>query len=505
MNRSKSNKDILDKFLARSKNKEVPSDTKKEEVSDCSYVIVRNIPKELHSKDLRKYFKRFIEADKFSCFHYRHRPELQAETTESEASTSKTCCCLVALKTKNDREEFIEEFHKRNWLNSAGTEIPRKCFVDRLKVRGSSEEGSSTSVSVNDLKEMIELKPPSVMPNGNIGTPSQYFLEQIRQCRLPASVIAKLGIETQKRKKKFGEVPFQYNVTGSSVDSSTKFQTIGNVPDVEGDPTESIRKNQNPKDNDEGKDDDDDQCEEWERHEALHEDVTEQDRAKPRKYEDEMEVTWEKGGPGLVWYTDKNYWDEREKGTDCDWAWADDWDVDYSVYYEGKSAGDMDAKAAVEMRNDELMRSGKLAQSVFTKKKPIHSDTGNRRKRRFSDGSGTSEKASESLHKGFGGRLLTKMGWKHGSGLGKNEQGKVVPVAVYVEEDGQSSKEKSGLGYRGEKISRTVQKQPERHCIASVFDEVVNHSQSIPIKTEDFEMREMLFRSSDSTAMKYRD
>lgn len=51
------------------------------------------------------------------------------------------------------------------------------------------------------------------------------------------------------------------------------------------------------------------------RHEALHDDVTEQDRAKPRKYEEEMEVTWEKGGPGLVWFTDKNYWDEREKGS----------------------------------------------------------------------------------------------------------------------------------------------------------------------------------------------
>ena len=45
-----------------------------------SYAIIRNIPKELRSKDLRKYFKRFIEAEKFQCFHYRHRPELQAES-----------------------------------------------------------------------------------------------------------------------------------------------------------------------------------------------------------------------------------------------------------------------------------------------------------------------------------------------------------------------------------------------------------------------------------------
>lgn len=69
------------------------------------------------------------------------------------------------------------------------------------------------------------------------------------------------------------------------------------------------------------------------------------------------------------------------------------------------------------------------------------------------------------------------MGWKPGTGLGKNEQGRVVPVAVYVEEDGQSSKEKTGFGYRGEKLSRVVQKKTIRHVIASAYDFmiVMNH------------------------------
>uniref|UniRef100_A0A1I7U7Z3 G-patch domain-containing protein n=1 Tax=Caenorhabditis tropicalis TaxID=1561998 RepID=A0A1I7U7Z3_9PELO len=510
MNRSRTNKDILDRFLAKSKNKEDAEAKQNEEVSSYSYAILRNIPKELHSKDLRKYFKRFIEAEKFACFHYRHRPELQTTTKGEESSESKTCCCLISLKTKEDREEFIGEFHKRNWINSSGSEISRRCFVDRLKVHQSDGAGTSNSISMDDLNEMIELKPPAVMPNGNIGTPSQYFLEQIRQCRLPASVIAKLGIETQKKKKKFGEVPFEYEGSEGIDESSLStpklnYKTIEDVANEKEDPTETVRKNQNPEDNDEGKDDDDDQCEEWERHEALHEDVTEQDRAKPRKYEEEMEVTWEKGGPGLVWYTDKNYWDEREKGTDCDWAWADDWDVDYSVYYEGKSAGDMDARAAIEMKNDELMRSGKLDQSVFTKRKPPHCGVGNIRKRRNSDGGGPAEKASENLHKGVGGKMLTKMGWKPGSGLGKNEQGKIVPVAVYVEEDGQSSREKTGFGYRGEKLSRLVQKQPVRHVIASVFDEKTDLIQSDSKEIDDSSVKELLFRSLDATTMKYRN
>lgn len=50
------------------------------------------------------------------------------------------------------------------------------------------------------------------------------------------------------------------------------------------------------------------------RHEAIHNDVTEQDRTKERNYEPELELVWEKGGPGLVWHTDKNYWHEREIG-----------------------------------------------------------------------------------------------------------------------------------------------------------------------------------------------
>jgi len=60
---------------------------------------------------------------------------------------------------------------------------------------------------------------------------------------------------------------------------------------------------------------DEDRCEEWERHEALHDDVTSQDRCKERLFEEEIELKWEKGGSGLVFYTDAQYWQEEEGGT----------------------------------------------------------------------------------------------------------------------------------------------------------------------------------------------
>lgn len=59
---------------------------------------------------------------------------------------------------------------------------------------------------------------------------------------------------------------------------------------------------------------DGDDGEEWERHEALNDDPSNAERNKERCFEEEMEVVWEKGGSGIVWYTDAQYWKEKEGG-----------------------------------------------------------------------------------------------------------------------------------------------------------------------------------------------
>ena len=73
--------------------------------------------------------------------------------------------------------------------------------------------------------------------------------------------------------------------------------------------------------------------EDWERHEALHNDVDNQSRTRERLFEEEIELKWEKGGSGLVFYTDAAYWRQQEEG-DMDEEMADDWDVDMGVYDE---------------------------------------------------------------------------------------------------------------------------------------------------------------------------
>ena len=58
-------------------------------------------------------------------------------------------------------------------------------------------------------------------------------------------------------------------------------------------------------------------------------------------------MTWEKGGPGLVFYTDAFYWSQQTDDTDE--LWADDWDVDMGVYYDS-TGGDKDARQQAQAR-----------------------------------------------------------------------------------------------------------------------------------------------------------
>ena len=72
-------------------------------------------------------------------------------------------------------------------------------------------------VTLHDLMNLPELNPPvNIMPNGNVGTKTQIFLDLIAQCKMPANVIAKLGLVFPKRRsnRRYGCVSLDYNVTG---------------------------------------------------------------------------------------------------------------------------------------------------------------------------------------------------------------------------------------------------------------------------------------------------
>ena len=208
------------------------------------------------------------------------------------------------------------------------------------------------------------------MPNGNVGTPLSKFMELIRTCKLPPHVIKKLDLDFSscKSKKKYSNVPLDYKslekkgfrsvaavtsdkketvsgpVKGKRQDglqesktssATSSFETSGQSDkdsDSGNEEVDATRRNGFDDDDNSGSDnDDDDVAEEWDRHESLHNDVTSQERTKERLFEEDIELKWEKGGSGLVFYTDAAFWKQQEEA-DFDEETADDWDVDMEIY-----------------------------------------------------------------------------------------------------------------------------------------------------------------------------
>lgn len=490
------------------------------------YVAVSNIPVVFRSADLRNYFSQFIESGGFHCFHYRHRPEVLREPDGSEptvdedgekaSSTSpelheptqsscaskpvaRSCCCIVSVRAEH-AERFIGMYAGNHWIDSKGNWLARRCVIRRIRVSHDKGEDSfpyktkyeqrhhvsfTERFTEADLSRLPELNPPALMQNGNVGTPIRVFLQLIQSCRLPPRLIRKLGLTFPKTSssRRYGNVPFQYHNTctlpateetvltaaGHEISGPGSLRAPSSKPrarpeDAHASEDDDDAQKEEGEDAESNADDDDDCCEEWERHEALHDDVTSQERSKERLYEEEIELKWEKGGSGLVFYTDAQYWQEEEG--DFDEQTADDWDVDMSVYYD-KDGGDMDARDYIKMRYEKRLRDG------------------------VEDGSGHNQAIGsfERFTKGFGRRVMEKQGWRDGEGLGSSQVG--IPEAL--ENEGQHPRCKRGFGYHGEKLLlHPVKKARTDYLIGTVYD-----------KPKEIDEGDTLLRRQPNTSMKY--
>ncbi|XP_029360772.1 G patch domain-containing protein 3 isoform X2 [Echeneis naucrates] len=469
------------------------------------YFAISNIPASFRSADLRNYFSQFIESGGFHCFHYRHRPEVLRETRrpemtecgdkEGSGSSSegtervRSCCCVCSVRGK-EADRFVRMYAGNHWIDSKGSWLSRRCVIKRVKVTSDKDDESfpyktkyeqrhhvalTERFTEADLKTLSELNPPALMENGNVGTPVKVFLQLIQSCRLPPRLIRKLGLTFPKTSsnRRYGNVHFQYRntctvpATEETVLTAAGHEISGPGTLLESTETTEAYELEEEKDEDvqSNADDDDDYCEEWERHEALHDDVTTQERSKERLYEEEIELKWEKGGSGLVFYTDAQYWQEEEG--DFDEQTADDWDVDMSVYYD-KDGGDMDARDYVRMRYEKRLRDG------------------------LEGGSGSIQSIGsfERFTKGFGRRVMEKQGWKDGEGLGNSQIG----IAEALENEGQHPKCKRGFGYHGEKLVLHPGKRAKTNFhITTKYD-----------KPKDIDGGDTLLRRQPNTSMKYR-
>jgi hypothetical protein len=128
-------------------------------------------------------------------------------------------------------------------------------------------------------------------------------------------------------------------------------------------------------------------------------------------------------------------------------------------------AGDMDARALLQLRLEEQWRQGK--------------DIDINRVGSF-----------EKYTRGIGGHVMRKQGWKDGQSLGSSQVGITEPISS----NGQKPRSKRGLGYYGEKLNRFPKRvRPTREVVIStVFDKKEERSAE-------------LFQSEGPFTIKYRD
>ncbi|CAF1108849.1 unnamed protein product [Brachionus calyciflorus] len=307
-------------------------------------------------------------------------------------------------------------YNSKEWIDHCGKVHKSNLRCRILKIKKFENK---------NLDELIEFKNiPNWMAQGNVGTPTKTFIKYINECKMPTSLIHKLGINLKHfkscAKKCYTNVEYDYTKK-YGVDEEEKAS--------------------------------EDELEDWERHESLHDDVTKQDRTSPYLFEDEIELKWEKGGSGLVFYTDENFWKDYEN-KDFDAETADDWDLDMRVYYEGD--GDKDAVDLIEMRKQDMLRNGVKRDLIddFKNSKQLNSF------KKFKKQEKNDKKYLEI--NSFARRQMEKFGWKEGQSIG-------LPVRSGLREpldasDGKNPLDKSGFGYHGEKIDKNylIQLKKER-------------------------------------------
>ena len=161
---------------------------------------------------------------------------------ESGRSAAAGTRCCVAAVSKRFETEFLRRYSGRHWAKSGGELLRRKVKLSKLSVFYQEKEttsdrdagkgnlttvnfftvvasnalltGAATQSGVpwSDLCTLPELNPPSVMPNGNVGTPTSVFMDLIHQCKLPGRIIKKLNLEFPKTrsKRRYGAVGLDY-------------------------------------------------------------------------------------------------------------------------------------------------------------------------------------------------------------------------------------------------------------------------------------------------------
>jgi hypothetical protein len=139
-----------------------------------------------------------------------------------------TKCVFGPLKVAPDPDEILAPFVEgdKGESDSSGEEPTEPYYKTRREMRDlcrkrrmfpaheatqKSVQPSSHRLTEKQCQLLPELKPPSALPRGNVGTPSKELLEKIASCRLPTSALRTLhlnfDVHLSKRRRRYGTMP----------------------------------------------------------------------------------------------------------------------------------------------------------------------------------------------------------------------------------------------------------------------------------------------------------
>ncbi|KAF8567668.1 G patch domain-containing protein 3 [Paragonimus westermani] len=477
------------------------------DISDrnLSYIYLCGIPRSYRACHLRNFFSQYVESSSFLCFHFRHRPGLHVSTVDQSVASRDLISCL-RLKNRDKSQfcgfliisaqavpDFLKRYDRTHWLsvddNDNETPLSEQCSLYQISF-------DQRQVELKELLRLIEFKPPSWMPQGNVGTCTAHFFTLIKNCQLDCSIISKLKLNfsVAGRRRLYGAVPYAYDTNpshelcadacamlpgaprsrgGANILNSdeyaefleskkvvvepslSKLTTSNNASDADDDRTED----------EEGEEEPDEPVEEWERFEALHDDPYKLERGDKcsLKYEDKIELVWEKGGPGLVFHTDERTWrklDPLRKEELFDEPASFDWDVDMEPYETPTdlSVGPTPTGHWGSARDGtDLIHIQRVNENIdLPPTTACDSDAIYRR---------------ETSGKGYGLSIMKRMGWRPGMRLGSTRsRGLLSPIDI----DGSlPPRVRTGLGFYGPRhpAYSVLRSKPSRTVyIRSVFD-----------------------------------
>ena len=164
-------------------------------------------------------------------------PQVDVQT-DMDNKKKETSFGIAKLSAEN-YHKFVKMYHRKRWLNRQGNSMTKVCVITKylekelhssaVNIEESLElpqnhndvsvhQNNTNNLELNydthaEISKLAELNPPSVMPQGNVGTPTATFLSLINKCLLPPSIIKKLGLKFKKNtsKKIYSMVPLVYD------------------------------------------------------------------------------------------------------------------------------------------------------------------------------------------------------------------------------------------------------------------------------------------------------